>query len=97
MFVGNIDSETAQRCEYLIRKHAPALMRLGDFDGIVRRGRGESKWTRRGPEVRKKILELRAQGWQYYDIEAETGVPRSTIQYIVLKDKKDRNKEKEKQ
>jgi hypothetical protein len=78
---------------YLIQKHAPKLMKIGDYDGFSKPDSNNRQWTRRSPEVRKKIIDLRDKGYLYWQIEQETGVPVGTIQHIVLENKR-KNKRK---
>ena len=94
MYEGNSSCESLHSMMHLIQKHAPRLMKIGDYDGLSKPLSNNRRWTRRSPEERKNIIDLRKKGYQYSEIEQETQIPFGTIQHILRENKRKQKENK---
>lgn len=76
---GNHASESMDRIIYLIQKHAPLLMKVGGGSGL---GMSGSAYTKRTPEQRQQVIDMRARGCSFLEITQATGIPDSSARDI---------------
>lgn len=97
MFESNIQCESYRRMEYLIKKHCPRLMAVGDHEGLVQPRISIDSLEERHLGVIDKVMELRRQGYTHAEVAKATGLKQFTCEQIWLRfGNKRKRKSKEK-